>query len=270
MGNRVTRSPNLFKSVAPPAPGFLRAFTLIEILVTIAIIATLMALLLPAMAGTMRSARGFKCQMAQRAVAFDFQLFADDAYSGDRGDDDRAFGGKRFRIETFQEAQYKIDEFWAWADKPTVTMPDDAGNDPMRCPEVKGEVTLRRATACSRGAVTPSVYVSYGFNVRLHIVELRDRDRVRAAPAILDRRVLEHGMVPLFWDVDGARAEQQGVSPVFSGPTLDNEIFGRDRYWFVGARHNGAANFAFVDGHVEASKSPLAEPSWEWDYAPDH
>ncbi|MBX3363735.1 MAG: hypothetical protein KF866_03120 [Phycisphaeraceae bacterium] len=232
---------------------------------TMAIIAVLFAMLAPALAGTIRSARGFKCQMAQRSVAFDFQLFVDGQFPGGRGNDELLPGG-RFRLETFQEAQYRIDEFWAWGDAPTQALPDAAGNDPLRCPEVRGEVVLRRGTPCSAGAVTPPEHVSFSFNMRLHIAEQVDRGgRLRAMPVYLTESISSASTTPLMWDGNGAVAAARGVTPVFSAPALGSQgIFADDRYWFPGERHNGAANYVFIDGHVETSRRPLHE-TWQWD-----
>ena len=57
----------------------LPAFTLLELIVVIAIVVLLIALLLPALGGVMTSARGFRCQMSMRTVAFDFAVFADES-----------------------------------------------------------------------------------------------------------------------------------------------------------------------------------------------
>lgn len=246
-----------------------RAFTLIELLVTIAIIATLLALVLPGLGGTMRSARSFKCQMALRAVSFDFSIFADDQLHGDRGDDDQ-LRGDRFRVETFQETQYKIDEFWGWGAQQRVTLPDDAGNDPMRCPENPGAVELRRNVPCTGGGVGPPAHISFGFNVRLHVNEVIDSNgRPRIRQVRLDSLILDEPNVPLAWDIDGEVAMANGVPAVFSGPSLDSiAVFAQDRYWFPSFRHGGSLNVAFVDGRVVGTRTPLTEPGWRWDFQP--
>ena len=242
-------------------------FTLIELLITIAIIAVLMSLMLPALGGARTSARSFRCQMAQRAVAFDFSIFADDALHGDRGDDDRELRPNRFRLETFQETQYGIDEFWSWGAKQIVELPYE-GNDPMRCPEVEGPVELRRNAPCSRGGVAPPENISFGFNVRLHWGEQVRDGQVGVRPVELTTEILSHPSVPLMWDVDGAVAEENDVSPVFSGPPLDSQgPFARDRYWFPDMRHAGTMNLTFIDGSVRSTRRPL-DDSLDWGYQP--
>jgi prepilin-type N-terminal cleavage/methylation domain-containing protein/prepilin-type processing-associated H-X9-DG protein len=246
-----------------------RAFTLVEMLITIAIIGVLLAILLPALGHTVRAARGFRCQVSLRSIAFDFAVFADDQLHGDRGNDPAAIGPRRFRLETFQESEYGIDEFWRY-NGVTHTIPDADNNDPMRCPAVRGQVTLVNNTPCSQGAVTPARYVSFGFNMRLHRAEGRaPSGNPILIPAYLTSRVMEQGRVPLVWDVDGLVAEQRNVPPVFSAPARGSTgPYGTGTYWYPGLRHNGAGNFAFIDGSVSASTDPLGERGWDWAYQP--
>ncbi|MFG0283618.1 MAG: H-X9-DG-CTERM domain-containing protein, partial [Phycisphaerales bacterium JB039] len=116
-------------------------------------------------------------------------------------------------------------------------------------------------TPCSSGAVGPASAISYTFNARLH-------RRDDGYPVRLSEMVLERTRVPLAWDVDGAAAGLRGQSPVFSAPGLGSTgAYRDDKLWFPSQRHNGAANFAFVDGAVESSARPLGE-TWAWSYAP--
>jgi prepilin-type processing-associated H-X9-DG protein/prepilin-type N-terminal cleavage/methylation domain-containing protein len=241
-----------------------RAFTLVEVLLSIGIIGLLLAIALPGLARTMATARSFRCQVAQRSVAFDFNVFASDDMGPDRGDD--ADLKNRFRLETFQESQYGIDEFWRYGAASTHDLPDDQNNDPMRCAEVPDAIRLRRDRPCSSGGVTPPSSISFGFNLRLHRQTVGDGADARSEPVVLSASVLERGNVPLFWDVNGRVAAARGVNPVFTAPAL-SDVSGPladGSSWFPGYRHNGAANFAFIDGHVESSSKPLTEPGWIW------
>jgi prepilin-type processing-associated H-X9-DG protein len=118
---------------------------------------------------------------------------------------------------------------------------------------------------CTGGAISPPQNVSFGFNIRLRVAE-----RAGAAVRVsLTEEVLSAGVVPLVWDIDGERAVANDRIPHFSGPSLDSpEAFAGDQYWFPGLRHNGAANFAFIDGHVESSAQPLRQATWDWGYTP--
>lgn len=82
-------------------------------MITIGIIAILLAIMGPVLRSTMGYARGFRCKMALRNIAFDFRIFADDRFYATRGDD-TSLPGQQFRLETFLNAEYGIDEFWAY------------------------------------------------------------------------------------------------------------------------------------------------------------
>lgn len=235
------------------------AFTLVETLVTVTIIAVLVSLVAPLLARTIGTARSFRCQMTLRSAAFDFALFADSQLGPQRGDDSR-LAGDRFHLETFQESLYGVDEFWRW-DASTRMVIESEDLMPLRCSEIDGPLTLVSRTPCSSGAVGPAAAVSYSFNGRLDRAD--DGAKVVLTPAALDP-----SNVPLVWDVDGAEAQERGVSPIFSAPGLGTTgAYRDDRVWFPGLRHNGAGNFAFMDGRVEASGRPLAQEGWDWSYA---
>jgi len=243
-------------------------FTLVELLLVVAMIAILLAILLPALSGALEAGRSFRCQMSLRASALDFNAFADDDLHGSRGDDELE-STTEFRLETFQESQYGIDEFWAWGDVDSHTVPDSAGNNPMRCDSVDGDLVLKNNMSCTSGALQPPQSVSYTFNMRLHRIESEYKGMPVSKLVTLNSRILEQPMVPLVWDVDGAAAQDKGVLPVFSAPALDSEaLYAGGTYWFPATRHNGAANFAFIDGHVDSSTRPLEESSWRWGFQP--
>jgi prepilin-type N-terminal cleavage/methylation domain-containing protein/prepilin-type processing-associated H-X9-DG protein len=253
----------------PPAPRPARpGFSLVELLVVIAVIATIAGLLLPALSHSIALARQFRCQVSLRSVGFDFGVFADDTLHGDRGHD--ASMAPRFRLETFQESEYGVDEFWRWGDKPSHTLPDEADNDPMRCAEVGGMLTLRRGAPCRAGAVGPAESVSFTFNGRLDRAPVRGGDGSRWMQVTLTDGVVFRPMLPLAWDVDGAEAGRRGVSPVFSAPGLEEARgpFAGDALWFPSLRHAGAANVLFTDQHVESSRDPAGETGWAWSFLP--
>ncbi len=266
---------NIFGTTRPsnrarPACGF----TLIEILVVIAILATLISLLLPAARGTVASARSFKCQVSLRSCAFDFATFADDTLHPNRGDDEDLPGRKSFRLETFIDYQYGIDEFWTWGAENSHPLPDAQGNDPLRCPEVRGTVTAWSGTPCTEGAIQPPQNISYGFNVRLRYSE-RQQQAGRSPQVLLTSRIMEGqgqiapNLIPLSWDVDGRRAAQISANPLFSGPSLNSTtLFINNRYWYPALRHNKGINVSFIDGHVESTLAPLDQPNWAWGFDP--
>lgn len=247
-------------------------FTLIELLVSIAIVAVLLSVLLPALSRTMGAARGFRCQVSLRSIAFDFAVFADEQLHGDRGNDPRDVGPHKFRLETFQESQYGLDEFWRWNSPLAHTLPDAAKNDPMRCSEIKAPITLTNNQPCST-AIQPPRNVSFGFNMRLHRAEvLTPTGQWRLNPVVLTSSVIDqtNGRVPLVWDVDGLVAESRGATPIFSAPAAGSSgpFYSTDSYWFPAKRHNGAVNCALMDGSVSTFNRSAAETNWDWAFQP--
>lgn len=262
------RGPSPRPTTDRPAGGF----TLVELLISLAIVATLIAIVLPAIKTAVSTARGFRCQMSLRSTAFDFSVFADERLHSDRGNDATELPANMFRLETFQELQYGIDEFWSYGTQRQVTLPDLQGRDPLRCSEVKGEITLRRDTPCGSGGVGPDQNVSFGFNMRLH---LSDRQVMagRSPQVLLNSSILNGNAaesperIPLLFDVDGGAAGRAGRPAVFSAPGLGSQaLFADDQYWFPGLRHAGAMNVAFIDGRVVTTRRPLQEQGMAWGF----
>lgn len=263
----VTTSPRRFG-------GGVGAFTLIELLIVISIVAVLIALTFPAVRGTLGAARGFRCQSSQRTISFDFSVFADDELHGSRGNDETDMASGLFRIETFIESQYGVDEFWTYPLVPTYRVPDTQGRDPMRCAEVRGPVDLRRGASCvtgvgpNSGAVQPANNISFGFNVRMHYSESRAHASLPFGVALTTRILDGYGMVspssiPLMVDVDGRVASSRMLNPLLTGPSLGaTTLLTNDRFWFPAHRHNGGVNVAFVDGHVVSTRDPVRAGNW--------
>lgn len=237
-----------------------------ELLVVIGVVGLLMSILLSTVGGVLGAARSVRCQTTQRDVVLAFQQFASEELNEGRGDDRRL--GRRFRLATFQDAQYDVDEFWAWGSAEEHTLADPTEGDHMRCAEVGGSITLRRNIECMDGAITPSQNMSYGFNRRLHREEYTDsRGRVRTRQAYLTEQVLQARNVPLLWDVNAEVAAAKFIYPGFSAPSLDSHgAYAHERFWHPAARHNGGTNVAFIDGHVEHEKDLLSQSSWNWSY----
>jgi len=245
-----------------------QAFTLVELLVSIAIIAVLVGVLLPSLRSGFLRSKDFRCQTSLRRIAFDFALFANDDLHGDRGDDRRRFGPRRFATETFMESQYGVDEFWRYGDSTTVQHPSQ---DLMGCALAPAMLTLTSGSACASGGVTPASAVSYGFNYRLDTGEYLDpRGGWRTSRLSLTSRIAMAGRVPLAIDVDGSEAERRDVTPHFTAPAAGSvAAFAGDLYWFPALRHHGKAQAAFVDGSVGASSDPAGETGWDWAYQPE-
>jgi len=244
-------------------------FTLIEVMVSVSIMGVLLGLLSTGLRGTLSTAKGIKCKASLRTVTMDFTFFADSQLHDSRGDDNRL--NNRFRLSTFQESEYGIDEFWAFGAEQEHVLEAGKENDPLRCAAVSGAVSVSQNHACtSSGAINPPQHVSYGFNSRLHRAEVDGPGGFPLPrPVLLTSEILQQPDVPLAWDVDGQEAFDHGVLPQFSAPSLDSKaIYAADRFWFPSFRHGGTINVAFVGGYVLSSRHPLDEGSWNWAYQP--
>jgi len=244
-----------------------RAFTLLELLLTIGIITLLISIVLPAMRACRQASRRVKCLSQMHRATWEFRIFADDFAVRTRGDSAN-FGPQRFEIEDFQESLYRIAEYW---DLPP-GQHSAAYNSPsevMMCPE--GPSYLQRsfrAGGCLRELVTPWANVSLALNMRLDHRVWTFNGNTYLVPAIVTSKILNHPNVPLLMDVDGEKATG-GVEPFYTAPPIDpDDPYGDGTYWFPSYRHQGRINVAFVGGHVLSSNNPLDEPGWDWAYQP--
>jgi prepilin-type N-terminal cleavage/methylation domain-containing protein/prepilin-type processing-associated H-X9-DG protein len=242
-------------------------FTLVELLVVIAVISILMAVLLPSVGRSVAAARSVRCQTSLRSILFDFSVFADANIHPKRGDDETRTPG-RFSLETFVESQYGVDEFWEFGSALTaLRQPAKGSEDPMRCAEVAGVLTMKRGVPCGNGAVTPPQNVSYGFNMRLWRPDHPGQPRIK--PVLLNERVLDAGRAPLVWDVDGAAAvnSNPGANPTFTAPPQGTSgPYANGSIWWPGQRHSKSMNVGFIDGSVGSSQAPLEQAGWRWDF----
>lgn len=246
-----------------------RAFTLVEILVVLSIMAMLITLLIPTLHRVAGKSRQFGCQMNLRSVAFDFVMFADENLRPRRGNDKGALGGNRFWLETFQESEYQIDEFWSRPGSVFRGEVSDLGV--MACPEVKGQITMRDETPCSSNAIQPARNISFAFNIRLWRPERRIGGLWATPKVPLSDGILSTGRrIPLLFDIDAMTAEERMLLPYYSGPPQNPAApYGNGNQWFPTARHDGQMQVAFVGGEVSATTDAVAERGWAWDHEAD-
>lgn len=245
-----------------------RAFTVIELLLVIAIIGVMMGLLIPTMQSCRRAGQRVKCMSQLRSVAYEFRLFADDFAAQSRGDSD-ALGANWLRVEDFQESLYRVDEFWQG---PQVSgEPCEPSRELLMCPSGPSDLRRRPNAPCSGGAIYPAHNVSMAFNMRLHRAAVVRGGRPVLAPTVLNGRVLEAADAPLALDVDGEAAEQAGQIPFFTAPPVSpDDLYAGGDFWFPSLRHERRINVAFLGGHVLSSLDPLNEPGWRWGYQLEH
>lgn len=232
-----------------------------------AVVALLVALLLPSLRAARDQARSVQCASNLRSIAMKFQLFADGTHALGRGHSER-LGPGRFYINDFQDALYGIDEFWDAGQRTSATL--EAGKSASLCPAGARRLVKQQGYPCGRKALQPAEDVSLAFNMRLYRGQLQIGGQTVLAPVALSMvraDVLNHPYVPLLLDGDGKAAAARGNDPFYIAPALADrkDPYAGDRYWTPAARHGRRTNVAFVGGHVLASGRPEGE-HWNWEY----
>jgi prepilin-type N-terminal cleavage/methylation domain-containing protein/prepilin-type processing-associated H-X9-DG protein len=223
-----------------------RAFTLIELLVVVAIIAVLVAMLLPALKAARESSQQVACASNMRQLAMAFQMYAGESkgcapminspgfFSGS-GLVNSPTGDWMLQIAPW----FKVDPL-----KLNLTF-NSTGWPPkwirvMQCPATYGKY--------------PAVFgdVSYAPNQMFTLKRVFDENKA-ANIAFWNQRVVD-GPVKL----TDARILRRGSEWVLFGESVAaNQI---TPYWNFARLwpylHRKNRNYAFVDGHVEASKFP--------------
>lgn len=241
-----------------------RAFTLLELLITVAIIALLVTILFVSVRGVRSAARNVGCKNNLKMVAFEFAQFADESSHPYRGDSEKS-GIKGFYIEDFQERLYGISEFWRSG---TRADPLDPAGQPLMCPAGSKKLIRRPGLPCSGYAVTPVENVSIGFNKRLDRAAVSLGGFSVLKPVRLTESILDHPSIPLAFDLDGEAAGARRMPPYYAAPPVAGEsgAYANGRFWFASSRHQGEVNACFVGGHVLSSRTPEHASGWTWRY----
>ena len=241
------------------------AFTLLETLVVVAIIALLLAILFPALRSASNSMKKLKCASNMRNLTLRFQLFVDGTSETGQGDSERLGPGRLF-INDFQDSMYRIDEFWDLTQTSIGVL--SAQNELMLCPAGARRLTKTQGFPCSRQAIGPAEDVTLAVNMRLYRGTIKGLP-VLAAPAMskVQSRILDHAYVPVVIDVDAKVAVKRGLDPFYTAPPRPNteDPYSDGHYWMPSGRHAGQSNVGFVGGHVLSSSHPEKE-LWNWDY----
>lgn len=212
---------------APPA-----GFTLIELLVTIAIIALLAALLLPALTQSKASARRIQCVSSIRQLGLAAQMYWDDNQ------------GQTFRYRgAFTNSG---DVFWfGWLERgPESTRAFDLSQGALHpyfggsgleiCPGLN--YFAARFKLKATGA-------AFGYGINLYLT----------APTTTEiSRMMRPSETALFGDAAQVNTFQAPASP--ENPMLEEFYYLHDTETTVHFRHQQTANVVFGDGHVDRER----------------
>ncbi len=247
-----------------------RGVTLIELLVSMGVLALLISVVMPAMSAGRHAAKDLECRANFREVSQKFIQFADEGGVGLRGDSQR-FGPERFLLEDFVESVYEVHEFWTGPEAERIAM--DASRQVLMCPEAPSRLERRSGIPCSDGAVGPAKNISAAFNKRLEKKTRMAGTRPVATTAYLTSNILQYPDVPLVFDAAGNEASARDVPALYSAPPIltdkATDIYESGRNWFPSFRHRERMNVGFIGGHVLSSGQPTTEPWWRWSFQPD-
>jgi prepilin-type N-terminal cleavage/methylation domain-containing protein/prepilin-type processing-associated H-X9-DG protein len=222
-----------------------RAFTMVEMLVVIAVIAVLAAFLLPVLGRAKQSARRTECgsNLRQWALAFAYYVDDNDQYIPREGH------GRDGRVQRESWASVRhLDSRDVWYN----ALPDELGKTPARKyashePEVRAEFYKNRLFHCpsarfpTYAETDNEVYFSLTMNSKL-IQEPISNDRA----SIKVNTILRPAETVIFLDArvsdSEAKVHQLQLNTDLGQPSAFASRFA--------ARHQMLGNLAFADGHV--------------------
>ena len=228
-----------------------RAFTLVEMLIVIAVIAILAAFLLPALGRAKQSARRTECasNLKQWAVAFSLYVDDNDQFIPREG----CSRDGRVSRENWANVRDSISRD-AWYN----ALPDQLGQTPARKyaspePEIRAEFYKNRLFHCpsakfpTYAATDNAVYFSLTMNSKL-IQEPISNDRA----SIEFNTILRPAETVIFLDARVSEREAK-VDPLQLNTDLGQPSAFASRF---AARHQRFGNLGFADGHVTPHRGP--------------
>ncbi len=243
-------------------------FTLLELLVVVAILSVLMSILLTTLSKVRRTATSVLCQTKLRSVSQRFTLFADSHYQFLRTGSDKAYSSL-FSVNDFQSSLYGQIETWDTVDETETVIGLERNKEPLMCPAGPDQLFRRVGREIHDGGIFPLQNVSLGFNGLLYGSTARVGESLSSPDFALTPNVLDYPLVPLVLDVDGDLAIKKGYLPFYTAPDIQGANGpDQDSAWFPSRRHDGKIQAAFIGGHVATSIDPLNEPGWDWRWNP--
>lgn len=239
-----------------------RAFSLIELIVVIGIIAILMGLLLPALAGARRSAQVVQCASNMRQLGASMFGYAAE-FRGKYPPNTAALG----------MYWYNKSEIGRHISTPLTLSDDTVAGGIMVCPgDIQGAVRSYAMNVWASGLVSDFVVnttqgdtprgklFSQGVSDSSSMILLAEAYSAFPAPEVNDPKVgfMAHAVIGFIGDKPGERFVMRGDPDVPEnrfGPTESQVCYFRhrlkaDSYQLITAAR-GRANFTFADGHVE-------------------
>ncbi len=262
-------------------------YTLVELLVVVAIIALLVSLLMTGLRGVMWQANSLVCMSNLRQIAFEFQRVAEDPGPLKRWDPDHAdLSG--FGLTSFIDKVYAAGKYFRRADPGESESVKEyyRGQEIFLCPSGPSRIRVtggRRVLEPGDTAIMYPEDVSYGFNARLRKIFRFSQEENKWVERYvkLNLNMYDWPNAPrtaLVFDVDARAAVEAESSPhLIAPPNEPNErdipgdsSFGyqpgsgssgliHGRKWFPSRRHQGKTNVALLDGSVRSVKDLLAE-----------
>ena len=262
-------------------------YTLVELLVVVAIIALLVSLLMTGLRGVMWQANSLVCMSNLRQIAFDFQRVAEDPPTLERWDPDYA-GQPGFGLTSFIDKTYLAGMYFPGAEEGASESVKEyyRGQEIFLCPSGPSRIRVtggRRVLEPGDTAIMYPEDVSYGFNARLRKIFRFSQEENKWVERYvkLNLNMYDWPNAPrtaLVFDVDARAAVKAESSPhLIAPPNEPNErdipgdsSFGyqpgtgssgliHGRKWFPSRRHQGKTNVALLDGSVRSVKDLLAE-----------
>jgi prepilin-type N-terminal cleavage/methylation domain-containing protein/prepilin-type processing-associated H-X9-DG protein len=223
------------------------AFTLVELLVVISIVALLVGILLPALAAARESARSVHCLSATRQIAMVMEIYVQE-------DPNNFYPPAKMMSET---------KSWVERIEPYIDMPEF-----FRCPQDNSEAwelnTAPRFTSYGiNGYFTPNHPPYWG----LRLSQIRSVSQAIIVAELADPLTKDHFM-PMFWG-DPAKVSS-GMMYNAARPKEWDDATGRPKS-LAFDRHTQTANYVFADGHAAAHdltdtwmQQPGQSPTIDW------